>query len=309
MRLIDRSTAERFTNCPRQGWAVMRQKCRDGGPLADAGQVVHDAIAGSVIDSVMGCNETLEEDIRQRMKDTHRLDIYPTIQAAGRRVDVAVDVMANINRLMAYDGGTGATSGQMMFPVTEELGGTGEVDLLFQDKSGVVRLVDWKTGWKKHTKEDIENSFQFRWYAVLVWSSFDVGDIDVTVANTRWGTSNSVVFRAEDRKEITDWAHAAVLFAAKHGQSDTEPDPNPEFKRCLICPYCRQCDVADPVDGPSVVQAVAQTKAKYDQMCDMASKIVEESGPIVLEDMAFGWPTIKEKQAARMRLYNPKEES
>jgi hypothetical protein len=181
LQTVDRSTLERSANCPWQAKAIADGRCKSVGILAEVGEAVHVAF-GEVLHSWIDSRGAMSPmDLRQDLEfavTNSRPDLQPqairAMQGALWQWSQLVYVI-NPHNILAFDGGEDIDrSGQLAidFP---DLGVryTSEIDLLYQgDCPDVLEEVDYKTGWKEHTTEDIRDSFQFQSHAVLALEKY-----------------------------------------------------------------------------------------------------------------------------------------
>lgn len=318
--ICDRSTLERYANCPAQAVMVERRIASNGSQPAQVGSAVHEILSDAVKLRIDGGRPNELRDLIQDLATKSRPDIQPEVMAACRRTYPIVDLICrhengeerNADDIIRHDGGKGAQSGQLAFdilPATDERGPirmTGELDLLLATESDKeARIVDYKSGWKHWTAGDVARSFQFQFYAYLVLANYpSLQRVMVQVFLVRDGTAVSeVAFDRSQMYPIGQRIQSAVkLYLFWRGTDNTEiVDAWPEPAKCAICPASINCRLAHEPEAefsrnPDAMLAklVVMTAAKkriegyLSEIVRKGIERVRDPGDIVCGKTAFG---------------------
>lgn len=257
--IIDRSTLERWADCPHAAHLIASGAVSNGGRMAEVGSAVHAIISGAV--ALRAEHAATPAQMREHIEteaQRSRPDIQPDVIAAMRRTYPLVMAICSQpdsgeprapEDLLRYDGGKGARSGQL----AADFGGvrlTCEVDLLTSTPSPEeVDLWDWKSGWKHWTAMSVLASFQFNFYSYLVLRNYPkVNTVRVRVFMTRTGeTTGVVVFRRERDMYPTGAriGQAVELYQRHAGEKSAEDVPAwPSPDKCRVCDAVLVCKVA-----------------------------------------------------------------
>lgn len=329
--IIDRSTLERYADCPHQGYLVERKMVSTGGMDAEVGSAVHDELSAAV--AMRRYNACDPRELREWIEEgalKSRPDLQPEVVAALRRAYPIVDLICrhpsgsprSFEDILRFDGGDDEAAGQLaadILPADDTRGAvrlTAELDLLMAGASvEELELVDWKSGWRHWTASDVKDSFQFQQYAWLVFRCYPaVQRVRVRVYMTRDGLATSAVEFTRDRDFWQINARllsAATIYLEHHKAEDPETVPAwPLPDRCSLCPAAQRCRVAhEPerelaVDPVAYLQQYVVLQAATDRMRAAMISVVRKQGrDIVGDGVAFGTGKPKAARAAACDLY------
>ncbi len=312
---LDRSTIEPWAECPKQA-AMLEQKLVTPMAIRDVGAESHEAISQTILEFVDSRGNLTEKDLSNAL--------YGYLQAA--RPDVQPDVIASLHTgfwrlvrtiwktdptsIICFDGGEGDKSGQLAFDIpTLRKTVTSELDLLLATPSKqVVREIDWKTGYKRHTADVVAASFQFQLHALLIFENYpEVEEVETFVWDTRFFTeARPVSFLRKNLDAYRYRVMKAVEMREVHRQN---PPGWPSIEKCPTCPAVLLCDVvgqdvkqplADPV---AAVNALVALESRADALKKLLATHVDATGEdIAAGGVAFGRRKPAEKKPAA-KLY------
>jgi hypothetical protein len=317
--VLDRSTLERWgAICPHQAYHIDRKLVSSAGVDADVGNEVHAILAKAV--AARHTEGWPASQLRQYIEEqamASRPDLQPAVLAALRKTYSLVALFCfqangperSAEDILRYDGGQGRHAGQLawdIIPAADD-GSRGpvritcELDLLMAGVSiEELEAIDFKSGWKWYTAGDVESSFQFQFYAALIfWNYPTVNRVRFRVWMTRDGVATSPVeFTRENLYAIGERLRSAVAIYLKYRDADAADDVPawPAPTRCSICPAATQCIVAhsperDVAANPArAVQQLVVFEAAAERLRETLSAVVRQTGrDIVCEDgTAFG---------------------
>jgi hypothetical protein len=325
--VIDRSTLERWANCPQQAAMIEEKGEQIVGDIANAGSEIH-RVMGEVmrLRQDKGMPEDTLRDYMHVEALKCRPDVQPTVAPALK--GYAYDFCRFLCRtpagegrhpddILRYDGGKMDRSGQcatQFTPASDVDGGvilTCEVDLLLSGASKRdAELHDWKGGWKHWTATDVRNSFQFgTFYPFVVMALYpDLEQLHVVVHSVRHKAMTLPV--TMERRHMDGWGdrlHQACnsYLGVREG---ADPEAWPSIEKCRICPVSGDCRWvgADADDIPDLVKKYMVSKKNVDGMKKKLDAHVRVHGDIILEEgVAYG--TNKPKPAPRFSagIYKP----
>jgi len=322
--LIDRSTLERWSECPWQAWGIAHVLAMDPASFeATSGSEAHDVIAKAVQARIAGASYSELCELLRIEAGNARPDVQPDVCAAlkcasviaGRLCYLASGSERHPDDILCHDGGEGERRGQLamdwpMEGATYRL--TGEVDLLLRTESASeLDLDDWKTGNKHWTAGDVASSFQFQFYAELVFRRYpSCQQINARVHMPRLGYSTEpVAFRQKDRTRIRSRIQAALDLYHQHaGKSEASGIPcHPLPERCAWCPCCvpGKCPLVRreakelPSSPEAMLELLAATEAASKRIAGLLTERVRDTGrEIESGKLRFG---INKPAAARAR--------
>ncbi len=332
----DRSTLERWANCPFQGYAIEHNLVNDCGLAADVGNECHRIISeamGAYAKSYRGDAAPMTPaQFREQIVEAaanSRPDIQPrVIMALSRGAAFTLAETICINEygrprhpedLMIFDGGAGNQSGQLSMDIPAGdtvVRVTSELDLLIGLSPGMVKEIDYKSGWKHWTGTDVGESFQFQMHAELVFENFPETEIvECRVIQTAKNSITSPAyfqskFRAPIRKRITSAASLYVLHRNAK-QEDVPAWPAPE--KCGICPAARICPHASKpaanvaADPKAALQAyVVMSEATNGLEAQLKQWVLANGTDIEVDGTAFGerGPKAVPSRASTMKVYS-----
>lgn len=336
--VADRSTLERYANCPRQGHALEHKLVSNGGPMADVGRAVHDILSSAITSRIEGFTLNNLRDAIEVLAANSRPDIQPEVIAAVRRSYPICDLLCrhsdtgeerNPEDIICYDGGEGERSGQIAadLEISKELGSvrlTCELDLLMATESPEeVVLVDHKSGWKQWNGDQVKASFQFQFYAYLIMQKYPkVRRVTVIIYMTREGGSTSPIeFTRENHmwqigRRIATAARLWLQFRGVAHPGDVDAWPGPE--KCAMCSAVQLC--ADKYLPDAYAAESPENSLRRLVVLDAASAHVSKSlslivrkgieggrgpGDIVVGSLAFGTGRLAKSRAKPCAVYSP----
>ena len=252
VKVFDRSTLETWAKCPTQAWLKETSGINSVGELAEIGEQVHQAI-GRVVKHYQESGEALppsevKEELLSEIR-TSRPDLQPEAIDAFRRSAYSFSYFLceqPFNSIMRYDGGEGDASGQLAYEIKPGFQITSELDLLLATVSPEQLLeVDYKTGHKQWTAEDVKNSFQFQFHAVLVFRNYEeVQSLQVVIWNTR---KNIKSYTVEFKRHELQAYESRILKAIEiyEQNQNTLPDSWPTREKCAMCDVSIKCHAVD----------------------------------------------------------------
>ena len=314
---VDRSTLERYAECPAKGRIVDLGLTHNANQLTNVGSQVHAAIA-VLVGEYVACGGEMKQselmDVLTGALHQSRPDVQPeTIEAMRYSAFSFCRLLNDINpiNIVRFDGGRGQRSGQLSQNLTAiGLCYTSELDLLYAGPAKtVLHEIDYKSGHLRHTVQSIRRSFQFQSHWFLVAANYpDVQSLEVQVFNTRTNDLTSAVeFTRDDLPAIEARINLAGLnYNAWRNHELVAEMAWPAREKCRLCDGARHCPINPPrecaEDPAAFVNAMLAVEAKYDAMREEAIAYVEASGAdIVTEDgVAFGFdkPVERKRTAA-----------
>lgn len=266
--LIDRSTIERYIECPFAGAAIETCLVENGSLAADSGNEAHDAFAAMVWDYIASNGEAAVYELAESavaQAQVSRPDLQPDVLEAVRAGvwPIAKDLVyradgqrRNPADILRYQGGTDERTGQIAYDITP--GGPGkaaqrlttELDLLMAgDAKDELCVTDWKTGRTDWTAAKVRAAFQFQFHSLLLFNVYpDCQRVWVRVWSPRTGGSTGWV--GFTRRDADDCGHRCVQALEWRRQALAGPGEAPAWpdaERCSWCPATRYCpNAADP---------------------------------------------------------------
>jgi len=332
--IIDRSTLERWGDCPHQAWHVERGGIFTGSIDADVGNEVHAILSRAVAARHEGEPAGRIRDLIEELAMQARPDIQPRVLAAAGRKWPLVSLICNHGYgperapedILRFDGGPRGFEGQLaadILPEAEDCSRgpirlTCEVDLLMATASPEeLDLVDWKSGWRRWTAGDVLESFQFNFYAWVILHNYPkVNTVRVRVWMTRDGEGTGVVsFRRQNMYQIGQRLLSAVHLYLQHRDAAAPENVTawPAADKCSLCPAATRCvlvhapeaDVAK--DERAYLAQYVAIQAAADRMADVLAARVRKLGvDIEADGMAFGTGAPTAARAKPCKLYQVK---
>lgn len=306
--LVDRSTLERYANCPMQA-RLCETEIKSVGTAAEIGTQIHDAASLSI----QGYIDASDEGTRLSPTEIAG-ELETNLQSA--RPDVQSEVMQQFRgsiypfsrwlqsidprNILRFDGGRGEQTGQLAWDVDwAKARVTSELDMLHSTASiQELQEVDLKSGWSDWTAERVASSFQFQLHAALVFQHYpDVQILRVSVWSLkRRGLTSPVEFNRRDKLTLETRVNHALMFWAEHRNKDPHSAPAwPSRDKCRICDAAALCRVADvdirdaKANPGELLQSIVATEAKLKERIKTASAIVDATGQDIFHDgIAFG---------------------
>ena len=313
--LHDRSTVQRYAECPCQGVAVETGLVETGSLPADSGNESHDCFAAMVSDYIVSQGEASLADLTNTavtQAQLSRTDVQPDVLEAVRAGawPIARDLIyradgqrRNPADILRYQGGDGERTGQIAFDITP--GGPGkaaqrlttELDLLMAGEArDELCVTDWKTGRTAWAAAKVRSAFQFQFQSALIFHVYpDCHRVWVRVWSPRTGGATGWVgFTRRDGADVEARCSMAVE-ARRAALADPEHAVcYPDAERCSRCPATKLCpSAADPAlqlamdpQGFLANFAIRQLQMDKDEAAMLA--YVKAHGPIVGNGWAYG---------------------
>lgn len=321
--LGDRSTIERWGNCPAQAKIIESGDVITTSDAANSGNVVHDAVSRAVVEYIDTCGTPDVGDLVEIMVSyvQHaRVDVQPhALDGIRFSAWTIAKWLKSIPHqdIMRHDGGEGLQCGQLAWDiaVSEDVTvrATSELDFLYGGPSEeVVEVVDWKSGYATWTATEIKSSFQFTQHAWLVLMNYPtVNEVGVRVFNTRWNSFTGRVRFTRDRIEDYEARVATACGEMVRWRDHESPPAYPSKEKCALCDAAALCPLAvGPVrdvaeDPQSFVRQMHATQVRLDAMVKAAKDYVKKSGDDIRtpDGLAFGIQKPKSNRAPTSQLY------
>lgn len=307
---VDHSTLAAYGLCPSRAAMVQCKIIYECSRELLAGQVVHDALSEAVRHYVkfglLTTSYKLADIVKTVLQHT-RPDLQPECLDAIRPSLNAwaawLSEEVRPSSIMRHDGGEGEHCGQL----TRECEGvnvTSEVDLLLATNSPeVVRIVDYKSGWKPWTEDAIANSLQFQLHAWLVLENYpEVQSVDVQVWMTRKNLiTRRVRFERRQESTITSRiAEAVKIWQRWHDKPLHEIPIFPVADKCETCPavlFCdgsRTCGVTQHPEN--MVDELTQCYARIAKLESILGEVVDARGTDIVSPLGNCYGTGKPKK-------------
>lgn len=330
--ILGRSELERWASCPQQAWHVEHRTVSNNSIDAEVGSAVHEIFASAVKSrSEDGATANILKEQITLGAERSRPDIQPRVIASVRR---SAWMVANLichhgngadrapEDLIRYDGGIGSHSGQIaadLYPDGADKPAirlTCELDLLTAGESiEELDLWDWKAGRTWWTAGDVEDSFQFNFYAYLTMRNYPrVNRVNVRIVMSMEAKATSVVtFERQDMPAIEARILSAVRVWQQHS-AVADPATVPAWpmpSKCDICPACLSCPLASmpaaeiggDLEG-SIGRLAVLNAATARVEGHLKANVKKSGGDLVYGKLAFGadWPR-KTTTAGAMKVY------
>lgn len=322
---VDRSDLE-MVDCPSGMQFVRRGIVMNNSLAMDSGNAVHDALSAATRSYVSSRGALNAQEVSEELRQNLLFDTRPDlIHDAWKGADPSVRAWGyfltklHAENILRFDGGDGDKSGQLAIDFHDlGLRPTSEIDFLHAGPSPeVIHEIDYKSGWRRWTAEDVANAFQFRFHALLIMEAYPaIAAVDIRIWNTRFNDlTYGVRFRRDRDHEplMMEVRRRAELFA-KYREKDPDQCPaNPDHYRCLRCPAVSMCvlskHLATPIEDPEryLMETSAMEKA-VDARKELLAEAVRRSGKdIVARDgTCFGLEKPKQTRKPSMALYTRK---
>lgn len=316
--LLDRSTIERWASCP---WAA--KECEEGrakivGQAAVAGEAIHAALSAVTqgwIDSngaqsPVDLRNDLEFELRRARPDLQPDVLKGCMPSAWAWSKFLEGV--HPGNILRFDGGEGERCGQLAYDIPD-LGVrvTSELDLLFSTPSPeLLDEIDYKTGQKQHSVDDVAESFQFQLHGTLVFKNYpNVNALRIRVWDTRHNRlTYGVTF---SRNRLADYEFRIRSALESRRRHWDKPPTWPTLEACRICPVAARCPVAEyPIKAEPVelLRDLIAVRARADAIEERLSAHVDATGQDVrCNGVAFGRQKPKAERKSPATLYDVKE--
>lgn len=323
--ILDRSTLERWADCPHQAALIAHHKIKIDNEHTEAGSQCHDAISDQIA-HVVGTDDRIVRtgEFADRLidagKNCPRTDVQPRVAMI---LQYSAWTIARIvcerdpSDIMRFDGGKGEYSGQL----AADLAGhriTGELDLLLATPSKEeLDYYDWKSGFTRWTATDVKNAFQFQVYAWLILANYpEVQRVNVRVAMLAENeVTGAVAFERRYLHQYESRIKTAIDLYGLHSEQDPADVPAwPAPSKCATCDAVRHCrlashqtnDVAsDPVEA---IKSLIAMEAASERIRVALTASVRKTGSDVVaaigdKRVAFGTNKPKAARATPCALY------
>lgn len=307
---VSRSELEQWATCPKRAQLLIEHEETESTP-ARVGSYVHEVLGRIVrdfIDHEKSYGIRNAEDLQSELEEALREappDIQPQVLKAFRGSTYQwARWLSGINprNILRFDGGEGAESGQLAAMIGD-VRLTCEMDLLLSTPSPqVLRIVDWKSGWKPWDSQTVFDSFQFQFYSWIVFSNYeDIRAVQVDIWCTRSGVKNvwTVEFSRSQMKNI----EIRLRMVLRDFMNSEEARPSHE--NCSICPVVLRCDASGgegdvPKDPVAALRQLVVLDARRKTLHEKLWAEVDRTGTDIADPengTAFGWdkPTTRKK--------------
>lgn len=336
--ILGRSELQDWAECPQKAAQKKRKLVSTGGEPATVGDEVHKLFAEAV--KSRRIHGTLPHDLRNDLSvgaENSRPDVQPAVidavkYATWKFVDIITTLpdsseKRNPEDLLRFDGGEGEMSGQLAADM--EVDGatvrlTCEVDLLMSTVSiEELDLWDWKAGRKHWNATAVRSSFQFQFYAWMIFRVYSGANgpaaqrVTVRVFMPALSeTTAAVTIHRRDMNAIGQRIKSAVRFYLQYHGSPLSEIPTWEEKyKCSICDAIKECPTPhrEAEDKEGKVRQLIVCEAKYDRLKEELTEIVRETGmdifvaPLAAADKptCFGTGKPKASRAPTCSVYTP----
>ena len=257
--IADRSTLEMFANCPHQAHLVAIHGSEIQTKLIQTAEIDHDLINEAIQFAIdEGTTDALADYFENELPKV-RPDVQPDAIKSARYVcqellympiDRLIGAEIQIDYVLIHDKSMPEGNGD--FVITTCL------DVLMSGRDGALIVYDWKTGYKRRSKEEAFDAFQTQCIAFILWQQPEYQNVDMIhffYKETRW--NNTVYICLERNKAHKSMPHltqelafqARIFETAKLMLSGCK-EAWPEEKKCLWCNVIKHCEFAnqDAVD-------------------------------------------------------------
>jgi hypothetical protein len=299
--IADRSPVQRYAECPFAAWYCREHGIDVPNVPKDVGNETHALAEGHIKDALD--TYTPPEDIAANIVDalpSVRPDIQPKVIRAARYLaeSVAHIQMHNVIgvEIQIDDGGKSGLRNIEGIPFKLTLC----LDLLFSGRQSLI-VYDWKSGFKKRTKDEVFDDFQCQFGVYLLWMLYP--DIDVVhwfFDETFYGSK--AYARFERNAEYPSLPHLTqemqfkgrIFEALRLWQEDCR-QAWPEQKKCAWCDIVLDCPHANAgakriASNPrKFIDRMTAMEAALDKYASIAKDWYKRCGPIQGTKMVFDW--------------------
>lgn len=304
--IADRSKVQQYAECPFQGWYCAEHDIDISNIPCDVGDAIHKITEQQIREAIEG--RIPPDELADNLIDalpTVRPDIQPQIIKAARYLteDLAHLQLHNVIGVeVQLDDAckTGlATKEGVRFKQTCCL------DLLLKGRNSLI-VKDWKSGFKKRSKEETFNDFQSQFDANILFKVYDgeKGDrIDLIhwfFVETFWGTQSYARFERDaeypsiPHLTLEAQIEGRIFEAIKLWQEDCR-QAWPESKKCSWCPIVTDCPHGNAgaksiaANPTKFIDRMVVLKAQLDQYEKIAKDWMKRYGPIQGSKMIYDW--------------------
>jgi hypothetical protein len=322
---VDRSDLE-SVDCPARMSFIRQGVVLNQSLAMDSGNAVHDAFSVATRQYVssrgaLNAGEVTEDAKTNLIWDTRPDLIWDAWQGFSPSVKAWGWFLTKIHpeNVLRFDGGDGEQSGQLAIDFPDlGLRCTSEVDLLYAGPSPeLMHEVDYKSGFSRWTQADVQNAFQFRFHAALIFHNFpNIPAVEIKVWNTRWNDlTYGVIFKRDRDYELIlmEIRRRAEAFKRYHDKQPYEVPGYPSEQRCLQCPALSICvlskHLAEPVANPGeYLETTAAMQRIVDKRLELLEAVVKTTGKDVVakDGTCFGFSKPKRETKPRAAMYSGK---
>ncbi len=253
--IADRSKMEQTANCPHQAHLVAKHGSEIQTALVQTAEIDHKLIDEAIKYAVKeGTTDALADYFENELPKV-RPDVQPEAIKSARHVCEKLLYMP-IDRLI----GSELQIDYVLIPAKAmPVKGVGDfvittcLDVLLSGRDNALIVDDWKTGYKRLSKEEAFDSFQAQFICFILWQQPDYATVDIIhfwFEETRWGNSVYVCFdRNKAHKAMPhltqELAFQARIFEAAKLMLSGSTEAWPEEKKCLWCQAIKKCEFAN----------------------------------------------------------------
>jgi len=191
------------------------------------------------------------------------------------------------------------------------------LDVLLSGRNSL-HVFDWKSGFKKHTREETFNDFQAQFDTTILWQQYDgsngdrIDTIHWWFIETFWGTKSYARFERNAEyptlpRLTQEMQFKGRIFEAIKLWANKNKDAWPEEKKCSWCPIvldCPHCDTSTKElakDPKAFIDRIVVLEAALKKAKGLAGNWLKEYGPVKGSEMVFDW---RQSTKFTPRLYN-----
>ena len=325
--LLDRSTLERYKDCPAQGLHCENHPEQTGSIEADAGNEGHDVFSLAIAERLASGGLPWDSDAMEANARMSRPDVQPEVLKAVRPVVRSLSWMLRGNPadVLRFAGGEGDRSGQLakeILPANPARGigptiATCEVDVLMATAAeSVQRIVDWKCGRTEYTYTAVRELWQARYYAMVGHANYpNLDRVEFQIVETRknrWVPP--VFFTKRDAADCLGEVLSAseARWQAMHVTPPDTPETWPGETKCLRCPLLMECDHAHHAarkigqDPSEFCRTTMHLAAMVGARKKLIGKWIDKQGPITWPGGECGRFATESKQKPTIKFRETK---
>lgn len=323
-KILDRSTLERYAECPQQGYlkclydAVCayqsghpplwyEQKMMDSADpmlLAEMKKYACKGTETSICQTGVAIHGLIEKAFEECEGDLTRVPDWIVSNAPKIRPDIQPEALRAMRHVADMLSDLHVSIIAIEQQVATEMKGitlTCRLDLLAQGTNQSLHVIDWKTGYKRRTPAETADSFQAQFIAYLLWSQpcyKEVNVIHFWYYETRYGTKSYARFvRNEEHPRLphlTQYAafESRIANALSLFLTNTQ-DAWPDEEKCCQCDMVSFCSAAHlnaeqiDKDPKAFIDHLAYLCGKVAAMKKAATAWVKAKGPLVGTKVVF----------------------
>ena len=317
---VDRSDLEAYSKCPQQGYLLRQHRQEHLGKLVDVGTLIHELIQ----EAIKYCEGHYEQGDLSDYFTNELPKSRPDLSAAA--LAAATYVAQSLDRLPIHHlEGLEKQIDFEFLPASVTPEGYGPlklttcIDLYYGGRRNNLVVWDWKTGFKKRTNEEAQNSFQAQFIAYLLWQFHpEIETIDFWFKETRWGTNAYARFdRSKTYLKIDDLTQemtiqGRIMEVVKLWLSDCQ-DAWPDPVKCVQCDvkqYCKHAhqnaiDIAK--DPKAFIDRLTVMEALVDDQKKIATDYLKEYGTIEGTSAVFEYRPSKPRFSPKLYVKKDKD--